>query len=610
MRALVGERWVEGFPDAYRAENEYRVGVLGIANLERLEGLFPSPRRDLRLLWTYMREIGPRACLRKVRSRTAERFRNRKFVSCGFGRVLETPSGGRLAPGTPVVFVEPCGTACCERIVLPAELVGEVNEAELERLAGGGLNHLATLEDGSDGPWEALRGWSPFAGRGLPPLLARQALKKAYEVLCTADWSRACRLEIGDQAVMTERRPLKPVPRGKGRPQAVLFGYGNYAKTVMLPALRPHLEVRRIHEIDPTQIPLRDRSGVVWDTRPHAAPGEDADVFLVAGYHHTHARLACEGLRRGARVVLEKPLVTSDSQLRELVAAMRETGGSVFAGFQRRYLPFNELARHDLRLAPGEPISYHAVAYEVPPPQQHWYRWEASGSRLVSNGCHWVDHFLFLNDFAPVLEARVFAAPDGSLNCSAVLANGAFFTLVLTHEGSRRLGVQDHVELRANGCTARIFNQRSYEAEDDRRVLRRARIPRLAAYRLMYDAIGRRIAAGEPGDSLESVQRSTELMLDLDEKLQRAGEAGLEPEEHARALVGALSHSAKLGSGRARHDGLSGQLLHRLASQDQPLPRPAPRGQHDRPELEPVGAAALLLAAEGTGPTLAVPGQP
>src|SRR5207302_6192153 len=101
-------------------------------------------------------------------------------------------------------------------------------------------------------------------------------------------------------------------------------------------------------------------------------------------------------------------------QLDKLLASMRKHDGKVFACFQRRYLPFNAFLRSDLDAPPGSPISYHATVFEVPLPRRHWYRWPNSASRLVSNGCHWIDHFLFLNGFRPVHRQEVFAARDGT----------------------------------------------------------------------------------------------------------------------------------------------------------------------------------------------------
>src|SRR5262249_57472786 len=75
--------------------------------------------------------------------------------------------------------------------------------------------------------------------------------------------------------------------------------------------------------------------------------------------------------------------------------AMGGYKGKVFCCFHKRYSAFNALARKDLQMQLGEPISYHCIVYEVPLPPMHWYRWPSSRSRLITNGCHWIDHFHF-----------------------------------------------------------------------------------------------------------------------------------------------------------------------------------------------------------------------
>lgn len=518
MRSLRGQNWAEGRIDVHRRAGEYRVQVEGWLTLERVQGLYPEKAKSARMVWNYLREIGPRATARKILSRASERHRNEKFVACGFGRVIERPRGGHHAHGERVVFLLPAGPACAERIVAPEELLRTAEADALPEPTHGTLAYLPpTPTHGRYTWWEPVRGWHPESGTALPQLGMSMVMKDAARALREASWSQARPLEVsGSEAVTILPATRAPAPDDR-QPSAVLFGYGNYAKTVALPGLRKHLRIDRIHELDPDQIPER-ASDVTWDTSPEL-PRERHDAVIIAGYHHTHAPIAAEALARGSAVLIEKPVATTRRQLHTLLSAMRRSDAPVFSGYQRRYLPFNDLARQDLGILSGDPVSYHAIVFEVPLPDLHWYRWPNSRSRLLSNGCHWLDHFLFLNDFAPVTDHHLAVAPDGQLNCSVTLANGAFGTMVLTDRGSRRLGVRDHVELRAGGTTVTIEDMSRYRAENESRVFRTKRIPRLEAYWRMYHEISRRIAHGEPGDSIESVQRSAGLVLDLEDQL-------------------------------------------------------------------------------------------
>ena len=306
----------------------------------------------------------------------------------------------------------------------------------------------------------------------------------------------------------------------------MLFGYGNYAKTLVVPNVRPWLEIERIHELDPTQIP-RGADDTAWDTSPHWPEGPAGEGFraaFLAGYHHTHAPLAAEAMDRGAAAVVEKPIATGACELDDLLRRL-EGGGRLFSCYQKRYHPFNALARRDLGVRTGDPVSYHCMVYEVPLPEQHWYRWPSSRSRLVSNGCHWIDHFLYLNDFAEPGRIDVAEASDGTLNASVELENGAFFTMVLTDLGSARIGVQDYVELRARGTTVRMSNSTRYEAEGPNRILRRERVNKMFAYRRMYADIARRVVEGAAGDTPRSVRVSAGLVLEMERRLRALGPA-------------------------------------------------------------------------------------
>jgi predicted dehydrogenase len=520
VQILLGGEWRDGFLDEHRSPDQVRVQVCALRNLERVEGLYFVRGSSARMVWNYVREIGPRDVARKVLSRRSERGRNDKRFSCGLGRVVEAPVQGDLAAGDRVVFLAPVGPPCAERLVLPAALVQRSEDAGFPTPPEDELWYVESMPELEEEErfLRPLRGWSPWAGRPLPMVVAEMALKGAAELLRDTDWSTRRTLPLSHETGIREASREVRAPASDGRARAVLFGYGNYAKTTVLPNVGAALRVDRIHEIDPTQIPSGD--GRAWDTAGWASPADaGADAFLIAGYHHTHAALACQALRAGAAAVVEKPLATTSGDLSRLLATLEETGGRLFGCFQRRYHPFNEMAREDLGVERGEPISYHAIVYEVPLPEHHWYRWPNSRTRLISNGCHWLDHFLYLNDWAEVASYDLFEAPDGTTTCAVSLVNGAFMSMVLTDVGSERIGMQDYVELRAKGTTVKITNASRYEAESGTRTLRRKRINKLQAYRAMYATIGRRILAGEAGDSVESVRTSGRLVLDLEKAL-------------------------------------------------------------------------------------------
>lgn len=518
MRALLNDRWESGLLDYHRAPDEYRVQVEAWRVLEPLRDLYFQRARSLRTVLAYLGDVGPRATVHKILSRTRESRRNDKYVSCGIGRVIEAPeSAPAYAMGARVVFVAPCHPAAVERLALPEVLLATADEITIPE-RDGWLLHREVDADLPPGLWREVAGWNPHSGARLGDL-ARAAVRQARELVSSGGWSGATWLRCEPRESVCERSPAR-IRRRAGRASAVLFGYGNYAKTTVLPGVRRSLQVVRVHELDPAQVPLRRRRGVSWDTAPWPRENDTFDACLLAGYHHTHGPLAVAALERGATAVVEKPVVTTREQLDALLATMEATGRPLYACFQRRYMPFNEAALHDLGATTTDPISYHCIVYEVPLPPLHWYRWPSSRSRLVSNGCHWVDHFLHLNGYAEVRDCEVRRGADGSLNVSMALANGAAFTMTLTDRGSPRLGVEDHVELRTERATAVIVNNSRYRAQRASGGVRRRRISKTTAYRRMYREITRDIAQGGAGNSTRSVAVSAGAMLLLEAKLE------------------------------------------------------------------------------------------
>lgn len=517
MRVFTGEKWTDGFLDYHCRPEDCRIKVLACLTLASVEELYFVRSRSVRLVWNYLREIGFRDVYRKIVSRREERFRNEKFLSVGVGSIQESGTSSKLCEGDCVVFIAPAHPKCVERLVLPADLVRSSDLVLPVEIQNEAIVH-SECSVALPGCLEELKGWSAFSGNPL------QDLSSAFEAAQTMlmdplVWRMAGRFPVDSRGMPLERRDTRKAS-GNERKQGVLFGYGNYAKVIVMPNIAPYVEIACIHEIDPLQIPLEEKAGSKWDTADGLRPEEQYDAYFLAGFHHSHAPLAVKALMAGACAVVEKPLAVDSAQLSELLTAMAQSSGAFYSCFHKRYQALNQQAYSDLRLERGHPVSYHCIVYEVPLPSRHWYRWPNSKSRLVSNGCHWIDHFLYLNDYCEVSMSDVFIARDGTINCSLELKNGALFTMVLTDQGSERVGVQDYIELRANGVTVRMRNGAVYESESRDRVLRKFRINKMESYRRMYRSIGQKIAQGLPGDTIESVRVSTDAVLQLERKLQ------------------------------------------------------------------------------------------
>jgi predicted dehydrogenase len=524
MRILIGEEWTDGFLDEHRGDGGIRIDVRAIATCKPVDGLFFERERSLRRLWNTVREVGIVWLFRKVASRWKERSRNKKFLSIGLGVVRDADAGSPVRRGDAVVFIAPAHPRAMDRIVIAPSLTAVLPGGLPDTLPAEAIVLSDALRDVA-GPWADAEAFSPFSGDAVDPAHAERRLRAAGESLRKIDWRAGRRLPVEGGSAVRERDDAGAAPK---RLSAVLFGYGHYGRSVVIPNVRHKLVLAAVHEIDATLLAERPGDGIRRDTSATPRDDERYDVYLIASFHHTHVPLAVHALSQGAACVVEKPIATTREQLADLLGALEGTKGRLFAGFHKRYSPLNVLARQDLARHGAGPVHYHAIVFEEPLPPHHWYRWPRSKSRIVSNGCHWLDHFLFLNDWAqPTSWSVSRGGPDREIaNVSVTLDNGAFFSMLLTDAGSPRIGVRDYIELRSGRVTVTVDNGSRYVAEDDRRILRRARVNKVTSYESMYRTIAGLIADGAPGDSIRSVQVSSELVLAVEEAFEGSGAAG------------------------------------------------------------------------------------
>lgn len=460
--------------------------------------------KSLSVVWNYLWHYGLRAVINKVWSRLREKHRNNKVAAVGTGCVIAAPDSSSLSVNDYVVFFAPNHPLAPDTICLDVAFV--------HRFIKG-----VPYEDKVIDELIEYRGWSQYSEiRPNENLLQRHLSTlsgRFKDIDCTTD-----KESHNDSYVVNSNKD------GTTRkPSAVLFGLGNYAKTVILPSVKSHLNVQKVHDIDPDQLRFfGNRPHLNLDTSPVPRSGEVYDVWLVAGFHHTHAPIAMHALRHNAYAVVEKPLATTLSDYQNcysIVTKMEQP--KLFTCFHKRYSKLHEWAVEDLDLQTEKCVDMHCIVFEIPLPKLHWYNWPSSGSRILSNGCHWIDYFLFINQYSKPVEylAQVLRGKDVAIK--ARLENGAQFTMSLTDRGSKRLGVRDHIELRIDGTTVTMVDGTRYQAENNHRIIRRRRTNPITAYQSMYKTIARRIRNGESGDTVRSL-RSSRLTLDLEQQLNES----------------------------------------------------------------------------------------
>ena len=520
MRILTGGKWRSGYLDYRRNKNEYRIQILAWKNLEKIEDAYHTRAKSLRLLMNYLPVVGPYGLFTKTWSRLREERRNEKYISCGIGKIIETPDNKIFQKGEVVSFVAPFHPALVERIVLPEELIYKIDKLDVLEIPANAILYFPIGENEKQNIWwKDVEGWSVYSGIEISQELQNKLADEVKKEIKNTDWARAQKINISGADIVVETMgQVKKISQNKK--SGILFGYGNYAKINIIPYTKKFVDIKSIHEIDPTQIVV-ERGIQKWDSSPFPAKDEKADVYFVASYNHTHVPITLHALNRGAYVVVEKPVVMDYDELNDLEKSLRAAGRKLFIGFHKRYGLFNKMALEDLGVKYGDPISYNSIVYELIQPEFFWYNWPVSRSTFLSNGCHQIDHFLHLNNFSKPIDSDIKLLQDGAVEVWIELENGATFTTTFSEKGTLRVGPRDIVELKVHGKNIRITDAIKYQSEDNFRIIRKKRIFKTNSYRDMYQTIGKKIANNEDGDSIESIIMSAKIMLDLEEKLQK-----------------------------------------------------------------------------------------
>lgn len=506
--------------DYFRNKSEYRIQVLAWKNLETLENVYHTRPKSLRLLINYFPVVGFQGLFTKTWSRLREDRRNEKYISCGIGKILETADDGSFKKGDVVSFVAPWHPALPERISLPEDIIFNIEKSDMPEISEGVILYAALQKNKSQNAWwSKMKAWSIYSGIEISTETKESLKVGIKKEIADTDWAHAERIDAQNPEPITDiKGEIKE--RKPGVKSGVLFGYGNYAKINIIPYSRPYVDIKSVHEIDPTQIFVEKRIQK-WDSAPFPRTHEKADVFFVASYNHTHVPITLHALRQGSYVVVEKPVVMDYDELAELEKTLRQVGRKLFIGFHKRYGTFNKLAFKDLGVKHGDPISYHSIVYELHQPEFFWYNWPVSRSTFLSNGCHQIDHFLHLNNFSKPINSDIKLLQDDAVEVWIELENGATFTTTFSEKGSLRVGPRDIVELKVHGKNIRITDAIKYMSEDNEKIIRKKRIFKTDSYREMYQEIGRKIAANEEGDTIESIIMTSKIMLDLETKLQQ-----------------------------------------------------------------------------------------
>jgi predicted dehydrogenase/threonine dehydrogenase-like Zn-dependent dehydrogenase len=285
----------------------------------------------------------------------------------------------------------------------------------------------------------------------------------AYALMESGAPYLAILLTYPEDGARTVQRPIRhassPVESSQAH-RVAFIGLGNYAKGVLLPALRKAGNVTLTTVVTSTGISAghaREKFGFTTaSTDPLAALSDgEADAIFVATRHDSHSKLTVQALAAGKHVFCEKPLAIDASGLREVVEAAQAASGVLTVGFNRRFSPLLAKAKVALEPRSGPLVMLYRINAGAIP-VDNWIQREEGGGRIVGEVCHFVDSLCFLADSLPV-EAQAIAARDHRDAVSILLrfSDGSTGTIIYSSLGDPSIS-KEYIEVFANGQVVQI----------------------------------------------------------------------------------------------------------------------------------------------------------
>jgi len=242
------------------------------------------------------------------------------------------------------------------------------------------------------------------------------------------------------------------------------IGAGNYARSMLLPILEKHPDVRLASVVTRTPLSAVDAARRFGFDRAGTDPAEainDASIgaVLITTRHDSHAVYVIQALNAGKHVFVEKPLAIRREEIFPVAEALRKSGRGLQVGFNRRFAPMVVGLKQQFA-GTSEPIVVNYRVHAGKPAGATWFFQQEQGGRFIGEAGHFIDVMTYLAGSPPV---RVFARKTrqlGDLDEIAALIsfrNGSVGTLTYVAGGDTRTP-KEHIEVFGSGITGVIDN--------------------------------------------------------------------------------------------------------------------------------------------------------
>jgi predicted dehydrogenase len=296
---------------------------------------------------------------------------------------------------------------------------------------------------------------------------------RAYETLTSDRRALGILLEYPapgaplDRVIASSAAPARP--SGTGEVTVGVIGAGDFARTVLLPALRrtgATLDtIASLRGVSAAQAGRRFGFRQVASDHRAVLENPGINTIFIVTRHDSHARLAVEALQAGKHVFVEKPLALNRGELDTVIRAYESAGRHLMVGFNRRFSPhICEIVR--LMRARAGPAAFIMTVNAGTLPAEHWLvDPQQGGGRIVGEAVHWIDLLIFLTGqrvtsvVSVPLGSGSAAHRDGT-TLTLAFADGSTGTIHYLTNGSRRFP-KERLEVAFDGRILHLDNYRA-----------------------------------------------------------------------------------------------------------------------------------------------------
>jgi len=178
-----------------------------------------------------------------------------------------------------------------------------------------------------------------------------------------------------------------------------IIGAGNFASSILVPKLtKSNVSIKYIADIQGLSAKaLAKKANAKIATSDYFEILKDEEVgsVIISTRHDLHAKIVIESLEAGKHVMVEKPLCLNQSELDQIIEAIKKYSKMVIVGFNRRFAPL--IIKLKKLLGDG-PINIVATMNAGFISEEHWvHDLDVGGGRIIGEACHYIDLCTFIS---------------------------------------------------------------------------------------------------------------------------------------------------------------------------------------------------------------------